>query len=174
MVSDLTNAKHTVELGHLEELFAKMGYHSSLMEPSRIVPIPTLAITMPLDEKGRDRSINVLFVPVADGELETLELLQLHTQIPCQLDERRQPDVEKLIGALNNKIGMGCIGIDANNNIYYRYIYPKAKFESIDERLISETVLLFIYLYERFSHLVESVATGQQSLDTALNLVQEM
>jgi hypothetical protein len=171
MVSKLTMAKHAVELGHLKDILADLGYDSRVLEPSEGVPIPLLIMALPLDQKGNERYLNFLFVPVEDEELQSLEMLQLHTVIPCQLEESQRVDTQRLVSTLNSKIGLGCIGLDNEDNVYYRYVYPKAKYELFDDSLVSETVSLFIYMLERFSDLLTSVAMGQQDLDTALSLV---
>jgi hypothetical protein len=174
-ISELSKAKHAVELSHLSEiLLAELGYHSELVEQSEEVPIPFLVTAIPQDERGRDRYLNFVFVPVPDEELQALELLQIHTLVSGRLIKARRTDVERLVGAINRKAGLGCMGIDEADNVYYKYVFAKGKYALFDPDLVSEMVQLFVYVVERFSGLVERVVTGQQSLAPALRELQGM
>lgn len=175
MISELTKAKHAVELSHLGEILqAGLGYSSQLVESSEDVPIPFLVTAIPQDEQGRDRYLNFIFVPAPDEELQALELLQIHTLVPCRLVEASRADTERLIGAMNRKAGLGCMGIDEADNVYYKYVFAKGKYALFDPDVVAEMVQLLVYVVERFSGLVEGVATGQQDVAAALRAVEGM
>lgn len=174
MISELTRAKHIVELGHLEQILTELGYQTTLVESPEAAAVPVLTAALPLDERGRGRYLNILFVPVAETELETIELVQFHLQFPVRLTETRRRETEQVICALNNKIGLGGIGLDFEHHVFYRYVYPKAKYETFNNAALAETMLLFVYIFERVSGLVEEVAAGRQELADALKIVEEM
>jgi hypothetical protein len=172
MISDLTNAKYTAELSFLDGYLAELGFDSELIERSEVVPMPILVSSIGGDHAGRPRLLNFLFVPIEEDHLEVLQLLQIHSIFPFDVQSDKQADMEKLLSTINQKLGMGSVGIDEQGDIYYKYLFPKARYQPLEQTLIIETVQLFIFLMEQFSNLIESVATGQQSLTMAIEQLQ--
>ena len=168
MISDLANAKYTAELSFLEGYLDNLGFESELIERSETVPMPILVSSIGGDAAGRPRLLNFLFVPIDVEHLDILQLLQIHTLFPFDLNPDYLAATEKLLGVINQKLGMGTVGIDEQNDIFYKYIFAKARFQPLDEGLIIETVQLFIFLMERFSNLIEGVVTGQLDLAAAI------
>jgi hypothetical protein len=168
MISDLANAKYTAELSFLEGYLENLGFESELMERSDTVPMPILVSSIGGDTAGRPRLLNFLFVPIDEEHLDVLQLLQIHTLFPFDLHPDYVAETEKLLAVINQKLGMGAVGIDEQNDIFYKYIFAKARFQPLDEGLIIETVQLFIFLMEQFSSLIEGVATGQMALTAVL------
>ena len=168
MISDLTNAKHTAELSFLSGYLDELGFESELVERSETLPMPILISSIGGDAAGRPRMLHFLFVPIDEEHLEILQLLQIHSLFPYELGVDYLAEVEKLLSVINQKLGMGYVGIDQENSIYYKYLFAKARYQPLDQNLIVETVQLFIFLMERFSGLIEGVATGEQDLATAL------
>ncbi len=172
MISELTNAKYTAELSFLAGYLDNLGFDSELIERSEAMPMPILVSSIGGDGAGRPRLINFLFVPIDEEHLDILQLLQIHTIFPFDVQPEYQPQTEKLLGIINQKLGMGCVGIDEQNDLFYKYLFAKARFQPLDEALIIETVQLFIFLLERFSSLIEKVATGEIGLTAALATLQ--
>jgi len=171
MISDLTNAKYTAELSFLGGYLDNLGFESELVERSESVPMPILVSSIGGDSAGRPRLLNFLFVPIDEDHLDVLQLLQIHTLFPFDLEPAYLEQTEKLLGTINQKLGMGSVGIDEQNDLFYKYIFAKARFQPLDEALIIETVQLFIFLMEQFSSLIEGVVTGQTDLNTALAML---
>jgi hypothetical protein len=172
MLSELTNAKYTAELSFLEGYLAQLGFESDLLERSETVPMPILITSIGGDEAGRPRLLHFLFVPIEEEHLQTVQLLQIHTLFPYEIQPDTLPETEKLLGYINQKLGMGSVGVDEQNSIYYKYIFAKARYQPLDEPLIVETVQLFIFLMERFSGVIEDVVTGQRDLSAAIEMLQ--
>ena len=135
--------------------------------------MPILVSSIGGDSAGRPRLLNFLFVPIDEEHLDVLQLLQIHVTFPFDPQPETLPQTEKFLGFINQKLGMGSVGIDERNNIYYKYLFAKARYQPLDEALIVETVQLFIFLLERFSNLIEMVVTGEIDLATAVTRLQE-
>lgn len=169
MVSDLTNAKHTAELSYLAGYLAELGFESELLERSDTTPMPILVSSIGGDYKGRPRLIHFLFVPIDEGHLDVLQLLQIHTLFPFDVQSAYVSHTEKLLQIINQKLGMGSVGIDEQGDLYFKYLFAKARFQPLDQALIVETVQLFIFLMEQFSEMIEHVATGEEDVETAVS-----
>ena len=172
MISNLTNAKHTAELSFLSGYLAELGFESELVERSETLPMPILISSIGGDAAGRPRLLHFLFVPIEEDQLEILQLLQIHTLFPYEVEADYLTETEKLLSVINQKLGMGYVGIDQENAVYYKYLFAKARYQPLDQALIVETVQLFIFLMERFSNVIESVVTGQQDSGTAAATLQ--
>lgn len=168
MISNLTNAKHTAELSFLSGYLAELGFESELVERSDNLPMPILISSIGGDAADRPRLLHFLFVPIEEDHLEILQLLQIHSLFPYEVGSDYLVATEKLLSVINQKLGMGYVGIDEQDSIYYKYLFAKARYQPLDRALIVETVQLFIFLMERFSGLIEGVATGQQDLAAAI------
>lgn len=171
MKPGLLHMKYASELTFLQGFLEEEGIHSTLLDSSHGLELPVLVAVHKQD--GKERPVNFIFVPV-DDELETLQLLQMYAQISLELDMRRLEALEKLILVLNRTVGLGSFGIDPENQLYYKYIFPKPRYESWNRELILETIFLFMFLLERFSGVLEAVASGEMTGAEAVEVLHSM
>ena len=167
MISDLTNAKHTAELSFLSGYLAELGFDSELLERSETTPMPILVSSIGGDAASRPRLLQFLFVPIDEDYLDVLQLLQIHTLLPFDVQPNFLNDTKGILSTINQKLGMGSVGIDEQGDIYFKYLFAKSRFQPLDQALIIETVQLFIFLLEQFSELIESVVTGKLDMEAA-------
>ena len=168
MILEETHARNLVELDYLKQYIDELGWESNLVERSSEIPINVLLARIEKDFKGRDRAINFTYIPTSDEDLESINLLQLYTSVPCDLDVKFRGDVEKLLLAINGTLAIGHFNIKPNNEIFFRYVYVTSKAELINQETITETVLLFVYVQDMFAELIDDVASGQKNFQMAL------
>jgi hypothetical protein len=171
MISDLLKAKYASELSFLKGFLEEEDIPCTLLDTSQGVELPVLIAVRELD--GGERPIHFIFVPVGD-ELETLQLLQIYAIFPGEVDAVHVGTLEKLLIAVNRLVGLGSFGLDPENQLYYKYIFAKPKYEKWNRELILETIYLFLFLMERFGSLLEAAATGQLDGETALEELKKL
>lgn len=168
MVSDMEHAKQLAELGGMQAGLEKEGFHSELLERSEDIPLHVLLLPLGKDERGRDRIVNLNFVPLPESDISWIRLLQLYTVVPCEIAPDRRPSVESLLLAVNGVLPLGHFGIKEDGEVYARYVYtvPSSRTVSADELL--EVVSLFHYMLEMFADRIGRVAGGELSANEAL------
>jgi hypothetical protein len=165
MISDLLLAKFTSELSFLQGFLEDEGIPSSLLDSSQGVELPVL--TALLQSGEREQPIHFIFVPAGE-ELETLQLLQMYAPISTQVEDRYLPAFLQVLVTVNRIVGLGSFGLDPENQIYYKHIFPKPKYERWNRDLVMEAFFLFLFLMERFENVLLSAATGQVSVEKAM------
>jgi len=168
MVSELEHAKQLAELGTIQAGFEKEGFGSELLERSPEIPLHVLLLPLGKDGRGRDRVVNLNFVPLPESDIEWIRLLQLYTVVPCDIAPDRRGAVESLLLAANGVLPLGHFGIKEDGEVYARYVYtvPSSRTVSADELL--EVVSLFHYMLEMFAERIDRVAGGTLSPDDAM------
>jgi hypothetical protein len=167
MKSQLLIAKYASELTFLQEYLEEAGFACTLLDAEQGVELPILIAVYHDEEEEIERALNFVFVPTGD-ELEALQLLQIFSLISDTVDDEHLPAVEKLLSAANRSAGLGSFGLDNDNQLYYKYIFPKPKYERWNRELIKETVFLFLFLLGRFGGVISAAGSGELSLEAAL------
>ena len=168
MVSEMEHAKQLAELGGLQAGLNKEGFSTELLERSSDIPLHVLWLPLGKDARGRERIVNLNFVPLPESDIEWIRLLQLYTVVPCEIAANRRSALESLLHAANGVLPLGYFGIKEDGEVYARYVYtvPSSRTVSADELL--EVVSLFHYMLEMFADRIERVASGELSPDEAL------
>ncbi len=156
-----THARNYLQLGQLEPVLNDLGIDTRLVERSEEFELSTLVGLMAPDEEGRDRFFNLTFMPVPEDEVEYVDLLQLYTSYPFEPAAEARGDLLELIAAINPRLPFGHVGVNSDDQIYYRYVVPQRRFESPDTDAVGETVQLFLFAATMFALPLETVATGQ-------------
>ncbi|WP_434687005.1 hypothetical protein [Pseudanabaena minima] len=168
MVSEETNAKTYMELARLEECLAEMDFRTQLIERSAEYEINVLLASIEPDYKNRERMVNFTFVPVGDDQLDYISLLQFYTNYPFELDNAYKDELIKLLCFLNTKMPMGCLSINKDNQVFFKYIYAIKKHEFLEKDSTQELVALFQYAMSIFAQPIEEVAIGTMTCAKAL------
>jgi hypothetical protein len=167
MNSDLLIAKFASELSFLQEYLEEAGFACQLLDAEQGVELPILVAVYQDEEEESERALNFVFVPTGD-ELETLQMLQIFSLISGTVVNEHLASVEKLLVSANRSAGMGSFGLDSENQLFYKYMFPKAKYERWNRELVMETVFLFLFLMDRFGGVLAAAASGELSLEAAL------
>lgn len=165
--NDLINAKYAAELQFIQNALKEADFTAQFVDASSDIPMPLLIVTLPQDEKGRERFIHLLFVPVNEEDLKTVQFLQFYSLLPVP-PGNYPPELTTFILAANNQIALGHLGYDPNGGLSYRYVHVKEKYRMIDAALVQEMLEVFYYILDSVSPLVEQVAAGQISAAEAM------
>ena len=170
-LSEKAHARHLVELGFLKEHLEEIGLESTVLERSQELPLNVLLTNIQNDHKGRKRVVNFAFVPMPEGDMDYISLLQFYTVIPCELSPENQGSLEKLIMAINCQTAIGYFGAKENKEVFLRYTYSTSASHLISKDEFKETLFLFVYMMEIYAEIIEDVASGKKSLQEALKAI---
>ncbi|MFL7808418.1 MAG: hypothetical protein AB8I80_07295 [Anaerolineae bacterium] len=173
MSDDITNAQHEVELGFLEDIFVALGYDSvHLFERSEELSLPTLAVGLEPDAKGRGKNLALAFYPVA--EFEDTNFLQYYIELPFEVDQEGQERLLPLLPYVNQRLVIGHFGMtDGENKLHYRYVQALPSLDMITEDKVKDVIAIVEYSPVLFEGILEQTATGVVSLDQARRLVEQ-
>ena len=174
MSDSIDLAKHRFELQQLETAIKTMlALNCELLSRSPETPIDSLVVQLEADQKGRSRLASLLFSPLQETDIETLKLLQFYCETPIQVSSpSARQAVAELLSAINLNLPIGTFCLNANHTLTYKYVYALGKFTTIIPEEFLETFLLWLFALDPMSNLIESVANGEQSLTSALALLQ--
>jgi hypothetical protein len=167
MTTELIYAKSLVELGNIQDFISEeLGFATQILERSQSLPLNSLVISLAPDSQQRTRVASLNYLPLGDEDCESIKLLQFYLVIPCELQPDFQRAVEKFLLLINLKAPIGSFTFNAESNeIIAKYVYSLGKFKMVDKEEFLETFMLFMFVIDQFSPLIEEVATGVKSYE---------
>lgn len=174
MTQEILHQQSLIELKHIKQyLNDEVGLQSELLEKSEAYLVNILIVMLGEDSQKRQRSSNLIFLPVKDDDFSNISLLQYYSQLPFEVISEFRDTTIKFINHLNEKTSIGNFGVTVDGNIYLRYIYSIPKNEIIRKETFVETFQLLMFMQEIFCNLIEEVATGVKSYDDAVIELEE-
>jgi hypothetical protein len=173
MISEEISAKTYMDLANLEEHLNDMGLKTQLIERSEKYALNVLLALIEPDSKNRERVINFTFVPVGDDQLDYISLLQFYTNYSFDLNTNYRDDLVKALAVINTKLPFGCISVNENNQVFFRYVHVRQKFEVMDRDAIQELVALYQFAIDIFAPLIEDIATGAKNYEQAIVEIEQ-
>jgi len=162
------DARHLVELGHLEAIVTEMGYTAQLIEKSQQLPYHTLLVGLEPDAKGRPLQMALTFYPLGEDELENTLLLQYFIELPFDLDEKGLARTIELLPYINNKVVVGHFGVtDGQRKLHYRYVQALPLDKIITAKAVTDVIVLANYTPVLFGDVLEEIAEGKISIGQA-------
>jgi hypothetical protein len=173
MTDELMNAQHTAELGFLEDIFVALGYEDvHLFERSAEVSLPTLAVRLEPDAKGRRKNLALAFYPVP--EFDDTNFLQYYIELRFEVDDEAQTRVLPLLPYINQRLVLGHFGItDGEQNLHYRYVQALPSLDVITEDQVKDVIAIVEYSPVLFEEILEQAAAGTMSLGEARRMVNQ-
>jgi hypothetical protein len=171
MTDELHSAQYEAELGFIEEIFIALGYESvHLFERSDEVSLPTLAVGLEPDAKGRGKNLALAFYPVP--EFEDTYFLQYYIELPFEVDAAGQERVVPLLPYVNQRLVIGHFGItDGEQSLHYRYVQALPSLDVITEDKVKDVIAIVEYSPLLFEEILEQTAAGTLSLEEARRMV---
>jgi hypothetical protein len=166
MTSEMMNGYYRSELEKIQAHLSEMGYESRIIEKSEIFPFVSMLVGIEQDYRERDRFLHISFVPMPE-EADDILLLQLYTTLPSEKKPEFMGNVEKLILALNNRVALGQFGIN-DGAISFRHIQVSTQKEPVTGEVFKAVMSLFVYMMDIYEETIEDVATGKESLESAI------
>jgi len=168
MLPDKIHARHLAQLGYLQEILDESGLATNLLEKSEAIPLHVLIAGFQADKKGRDRFLHFSFLPLNDEEVEAIQLLQMYSTFPFQLQAGRRQELAALFLEVNTRLPIGHFGINDQDELHYRYVYSISAAKSFERDEVLETLSFFIYMCDMFADAVEAVAGGEASAEQVI------
>ncbi len=168
MINEDVTARTYQELARLETVLNDLGVDTKLIKRSEEYELNTLVALLEQDEQGRDRFANLTFMPLPENEIEFIDMIQIYTSYPFQPVDAARGQTLELINGLNPRLPFGCMGINNEGQVYYRYILSKRRHELVDADSVGEQFLLFQFAAAMFAQGIEVVAMGDMKAQEIL------
>lgn len=163
-------------LDTIQSIFEKLGYLSTLEPAVSSIEGPQLIVNLPEDSKNRARvlSLKHLLTISSDSNQEKKPVrVVFHSLFPFTIDEGAINDVAHLLLFLNPFLDLGAFELnEIEKEISLRYVWIFGD-DNIDEASAVSIVGSFLLSLTLYSDLIESVATGQKSLNEVLSAIVE-
>lgn len=173
-MADMEQAKAFFELQSLQTIIKQeLDIDGQVLNRSAEIPVDTLAVTLDTDGEGRMRIASLIFVPLAESDIEALKLLQFYCETPVHVEPQAVTKVAQFLSAVNLKNLIGTFSLDAEHVVTYRYVYSLGKFATINQEEFLETFMLWMFGLDSLTPMIEAVATGALSLDDAVAALEE-
>jgi len=166
-----TTKKITV-LKHYQQALIALGYNNQLLEEAekgQQLILPLLMGGLPRDAKGRNRVLNIAFLPFEEkNDFKNLSMIQCYAAVPIPLDQKTQADVERLLILINNHLPIGYFGVSFQGNLYHRYVFTSEKWALPSLETLQEAFHNIHYVLDSFSPLIETLSEGTTSFEEVL------
>lgn len=168
MTDESVQARHLVELGFLEDAIRELGRRTQLIERSKDVAFHTLLVELDADSKGRARQLALNYYPLEDEEFSDSLFLQYFIGLSTRVKPDALAAVLELLPAINNKVVLGHIGItEGTTQLHFRYVQALPADEVMEQEKIANVFTLVSYTPVLFDELLESVASGDMTVNEA-------
>lgn len=169
-VSEQTHEQQTELLRHFQEAFVALGHDTRLLTRSDGLPGSLLLVGLARDAQGRDRTLNLAFLPLEDeADFSHLSLIQWYAPLPlAPVAAALVPAVARLLLGLNNQMTLGHWGLTPAGDPFLRYVQAVDKYARPEPASLQQMLLLFTHLQDSFAPLIEAVSQGEQGVDEAL------
>jgi hypothetical protein len=117
---------------------------------------------------SNQENLHLLFVPLGDANFKTISLIQFYTV--WRGPKRNELDALKLINALNQKIPVGKLSSNFENNLEYHYYIPVSSSTPLTKEEFVERVSLILMQIE----FVFSIWPLEENLSVLLEKVNKI
>lgn len=170
MIEKNGQQKNLLELKQIKSTIeTKLGFQSQLLDKSQGYKLDILVVLINPDKKQRNRTINLIFLPVGEKDFNHIKLLQFYSQFPFDVPEENRQEMLRLLNEINEKLTIGNFGITKDNNIFLRYIFSLPKSGETDLDYFVETNQVLILMLELYSAIIELVASGEMTAKDAIS-----
>ncbi|MCB9231219.1 MAG: hypothetical protein H6581_06135 [Bacteroidia bacterium] len=123
MISEATRLIHERDLRDIESALVPLGsIKTKFFEPSEGIPFHSLLVYFGDDEKGRARYLNLIFLALAEGEFDSVKMLQYYFEFPFEVNPEYTESLRTLFTSLNLAIPFGHFGIKGEQTPIWRYV----------------------------------------------------
>jgi hypothetical protein len=160
MLSEAAGARHLERLGKLQSLLGETGLATRLLEQSIEIPFHLLIAGFHQDHKGRDRFLHFSFLPMAEQDIQAVELLQMYCTLPFRLTAGLREQAALLLLEVNSRLPLGHFGINEEDEIHYRYVYGLPAAKPFDDDEILDIISMSMYMCDLFAEEIEDLTSG--------------
>lgn len=147
-------------------------YTVTLLDPTDDAPYPTLVVSLEPDEKRRPRELNLNLMPLGPGEADATDFLQFYMQFPFAVSEDVLPAVQQAATIVNNHLAVGHFGVNAANDVFFRYVLATPLSASPPAALLVELLSFLDYSQQRFADYLEGVCEGEIDVEVLAEVIQ--
>lgn len=168
-------------LEEFEKFLTHYGYLSILHDSKDPTAIPTLVITIPKDQKDRERFIQVRIEEAAlttpldlKGKVNSESLVQFHSILPFTVPQDNMWEVLRILNFINKTLATPCFVLeDRLGKIICRYSFLKPERQMSSETFISLLSMVHLWL-DAFSESIEEVANGKSMTEVIENRIKDL
>lgn len=165
-----------------EKTLREEEYDCSLVEATDTVPYERLITFIGLDEKERERILEVtvlkqeFFKGLVEGEKEGSDFFRVQFQVffPFNIEPSASNQVASLICYLNRLVELPGFDMDEINlQVSYRYVFLYGE-KGFNKKLFTSLVGFIMLTIELFGATLEKVATGETTFNQLLEQIIEI
>src|SRR5437867_6040164 len=151
------------KLSQVQAALEGSGATVSLEEPAGAPAVPTLAVDLGADDKGRPRSLLINLIPVED-EVHATDFVQFLVPLPFAGGTKQLDEVRLAVTIVNNLVAVGLFGVTSGGELFYRYVLATPSGQDVDPGMIIELVQFISYHQEHYADYLEGVCQGEISV----------
>jgi hypothetical protein len=152
-------------LAYVQKAIGSLGYETRLFAPGESSSALTnhlLLVGVERDDKGRDRTLMLSFLPFpAEDDFAYLSLLQWYAPLPFVVPAEHRLAVERLLTTINARTSVGYFGLAADGRPFFRYVLATSKWARVEVETIQQLLLVFTHMQDRFGPTIEAVAEAR-------------
>lgn len=171
MISNEEHSRNLVNLDLVKRYMEELNFATHLVEKSEETPLNMLLVNVGETYNKQDRILNFNYIPLPEGMVNSVELLQITSVIPAVYKKENENLLRKLLLEINTKLAVGNFILGDNETVMFRYIYVTPKLDVIRKEELKETTMLCVYMLEIFTETIEKVSSGELALADALKSI---
>lgn len=168
MISNEEHSRNLVNLDLVKRYMEELNFATHLVEKGEDTPLNMLLVNVGKTYNEQDRILNFNYIPLPEGMVNAVELLQITSVIPAMYKKENENLLRKLLLEINTKLAVGNFILGDNETVMFRYIYITPKLDVIRKEELKEATMLCVYMLEIFTETIEKVSSGELSLVDAL------
>lgn len=149
------------ELQQIQEYLDGLEIPTKLLQRSEDLDVDALLVGLPADAGGWSPEVSFLHVPVGEGQLQHVRLLQLAVPYPVELEPLRRPAVCALLTEINPQLPLGQLAINPAEQIQFRHVHVYPAGEAPPREVVLELLQLFAYSASLFRERIAEIASPQ-------------
>ena len=158
------------KLQFLEKLYKKAQYPVQLLKQSAQVPYPVLIVGLSDEKSTEGQIVTFTYFPPEETEFESIDCLQIFTQLPFEITDFPSSEVWRYVSILNRKLPFGTFNYAEESHCFeFRHIVTAPLSEEINPDFYKELLELTHSLLDMFTPILSALYSQKISLSDALS-----
>ncbi|MEM9836845.1 MAG: hypothetical protein AAF828_10105 [Bacteroidota bacterium] len=161
--------RQLLDLQFLEGLLNDVGIPTRLTEQSDQYILSFLSVQLEVGSSAPNAILQLMYIPTAEVLRET-NLLQFFAYLSDEVIES-SGEINAFLAYLNTRTPVGYFALDAESKLFYRYVYPMARFKVPAKDHFMEIFDLFRQTFAAFGSTLCSLAAGKINYEAATQAI---
>lgn len=162
-------ARHKFKLNSIYDILEDLNFKLNYENKNAEIPFDVLHVAI-ADGSSNEEVVcmfSINFIPVSDEFVGNVDLLQMMSFLNCTFSIETKGILLKLLDNINSKTILGSF-YTSNDKIVFKYTHAIPILSQINQDDFREIIMLFVYMHNVFSKLVESYVKNEKTLAEVL------